>query len=94
MDTTNPRLLPFVLASDGMSNEACIAAAELGQYKYAGTEYGRECWMGNDLSGVGTSKGGNGKTDENQCGFVCKGAMGEVCGAANRMNLWVRGSGT
>ena len=91
-DTANPRLLSFVLASDGMSTETCLAAAELWQYAYAGLEFGRECWMGNFLGGNNTS-GGNIQAPESDCKSTCMGARGELCGGSARMSLWVKNSG-
>ncbi|KAF2478258.1 WSC-domain-containing protein [Lindgomyces ingoldianus] len=96
-DLANPRLLPVLLASDDMSVEACLAVAEAGRYAYAGLEFGRECWLGNVLQGMGTvgSSGGSDGTNgvavsEAECRQSCLGARGELCGGPSRLNLWVR----
>lgn len=88
-DTGAPRLLDTVLVSDSMSNEACVAVAEAQQYVYAGTQYGRECWLGNQVMG-NTTAVGNVKVKESECSVSCSGARTELCGGPSRVNLWVR----
>lgn len=89
IDTLNPRLLPIEYTGDNMSTEACIAIAEAQKAAYAGLEYGRECWIGDALAGNMTVVG-NVQTRESDCNLTCVGARGEFCGAAARMNLWMR----
>ncbi|KAF2108754.1 WSC domain-containing protein [Lophiotrema nucula] len=86
---SNTRLLGTQLVNDTMSTTTCLAAAEAGNYAYAGLEYGRECWLGNTLSGNNTVTG-NVRTAEDDCKLTCVGARGELCGGASRLNLWVR----
>jgi hypothetical protein len=76
-----------------MTVEACLAAAEANKFAYAGVEFGRECWMGNKLGNLLGSAGVNVRTREGECDMSCVGARGELCGGANRMNLWVRNAG-
>jgi hypothetical protein len=89
VDSGAPRLLangPFAGAEGNVTTEDCIARAETGGWKFAGLEFGSECWVGNAL-GAG---GGNGRTREGECGMSCTGARREVCGGASRMTVWVR----
>ncbi|KAF2001319.1 WSC-domain-containing protein [Amniculicola lignicola CBS 123094] len=88
-DTGSPRILPYRLASDGMTTEACLAAAEANEYVFARLEYGRECWLGDVLVGNDSSTG-NVKRKEGECGMGCGGARSELCGGGNRVNLWMR----
>ncbi|KAF2786750.1 WSC-domain-containing protein [Melanomma pulvis-pyrius CBS 109.77] len=87
-DAAERRLLPVVVTDDAMTNGVCVAAAEAAGFKYAGTEYGRECWMGN------ATTGGSGRVEEGLCGMKCAGAMGELCGGSRLLSLWVRAAGT
>lgn len=73
-----------------MSVEFCLAAAEAGGYQYAGLEYGQECWMGNALAGLDK---GNKVVGEGDCSMTCVGNRAELCGAGNRVNVWVRKAG-
>lgn len=88
VDTGNPRALTSVLASDGMSIEACLAQAEQSKYTWAGVEYARECWMGNSLASA------SGNATSSDCNMNCKGALGEICGAGSRLTLYRRNAGT
>ncbi|KAF2711719.1 WSC-domain-containing protein [Pleomassaria siparia CBS 279.74] len=94
VDEPSTRLLPTVFVSADMTNELCIAAAEVGGFKYAGTEYANECWMGNVLSVSGiVIQESNGQVDESQCGMMCAGAKKQPCGGPNRMTFWKRIAG-
>ncbi|KAF2651061.1 WSC-domain-containing protein [Lophiostoma macrostomum CBS 122681] len=86
VDSGAPRVLPFLNASDGMSTESCLATAEQMGLAYAGVEYGRECYGGNEVMGEGV----NMRAGEADCGMSCLGARGELCGGSSRLGLWVR----
>lgn len=58
-------------------------------YKYAGVEYGRECWCGDTLNLVGdVGAVPGGKVGDGDCGFVCPGNSSEFCGGRGRMSLF------
>lgn len=62
-------------------------------YKYAGVEYGRECWCGNTVNFNGTVKEGSGGTvgknvSNSECSFKCPGNSSEFCGAGSRLSLY------
>ncbi|KAH6680685.1 WSC domain-containing protein [Halenospora varia] len=75
-------------ASDSMTIEQCIASCSGGGYKYAGAEYGRECWCG-DSFGRGSSLVADG-----DCSMTCAGDKYSYCGAGNRLGVYVRGGST
>jgi hypothetical protein len=89
-DTAQPHLLSTGGAANGTSVESCLSLTESMQYKYAGLEYGTECWLGNTL----TNTTANPRAPESDCNISCIGTRRELCGGANRMNLWVRNAGT
>lgn len=70
-----------------MTIELCLSTCY--DYKYAGVEYGRECWCGNTLNLVGNegASPASNVTDES-CGFLCPGNATEYCGAGGRMSLF------
>ncbi|KAL8717991.1 MAG: hypothetical protein Q9181_008250 [Wetmoreana brouardii] len=59
------------------------------QYKYAGIEYGRECWCGNTLAASSAQA-----TAETQCNKKCPGDATEICGAGNRLTLYTKKAAT
>ncbi|KAH8672637.1 hypothetical protein BGZ60DRAFT_282514 [Tricladium varicosporioides] len=75
-------------ASDAMTVEQCITSCSSGGYRYAGAEYGRECWCG-DSFGTGSSL-----VLDGDCSMTCAGDKYEYCGAGNRLGVYVRGSGS
>lgn len=66
-----------------MTVEYCLKSAKTAGYKYAGVEYGRECWVGNAIN----PSSGN-ATNQADCDMVCGGNALEFCGAGNRLNLY------
>ncbi|XP_034276686.1 sialate:O-sulfotransferase 1 [Pantherophis guttatus] len=56
--------------------EACAERA----YKYAGLEYGAECYCGNQLP-VNIAK-------QEECNNECKGEKGTICGGINRLSVY------
>jgi hypothetical protein len=83
------RALSKLLASDGMTVSACLAAAEAKGYSWAGLEYGRECWMGNSLNNSPVNA-----TLPTECSMACKGDKGSICGNASRLSMYLRNPGT
>jgi len=80
---TNVRALSAAsFTNDLMTIEKCAAACS--QYKYAGAEYGRECWCG-DSFGAGSSL-----TADSDCSMTCTGSEFEYCGAGDRLSVYIR----
>lgn len=80
----SPRALSVSASSDSMSVDACQKLAAAGGYTWFGTEYGRECWMGNSLA-AGTT---NATTSD--CNMACNGMPGQLCGGPSRLSLYKR----
>ncbi|CAK7235232.1 Mitochondrial intermediate peptidase [Sporothrix bragantina] len=52
-------------------------------YTYAGLEYARECWCGQDLSALAAQE------PEAQCNLPCDGDTGTLCGGDLRLTLYM-----
>ena len=66
----------------GNTNERCQAACNAGGYSYAGTEFGSQCFCGNQIQ-----NGGSAVTD-GSCNKACAGNATEICGGPNRLSLF------
>ncbi|KAG5951107.1 hypothetical protein E4U53_003760, partial [Claviceps sorghi] len=72
-DNTPSRQLPLqILATDAMTNAACIQACYAKGYTFCGTQYHRECWAGNTIPLV--------KASDANCNYYCAGDLKQVCG--------------
>lgn len=69
-------------AADDMTNESCAAFCE--GFAMFGTEYGRECFCGDELHARAA------EAPEEQCSMLCAGADDEFCGNRNRLSVYVR----
>jgi hypothetical protein len=79
----NPRMLSSkILASDDMTVESCIDLADANGYMFAGLEYGRECWVGNNLLNPILNAAAS------ACNMSCKGFVGELCGAGSKLSFY------
>lgn len=78
------RALSDLWGDDGMSVNSCLTRCPTANY--IGVEYGRECWCGKTLRAEATLKGSK------ECNMVCKGNVGEYCGAGDRINMYTRRS--
>ncbi|TPX17910.1 uncharacterized protein E0L32_003011 [Thyridium curvatum] len=68
-----------------MTREMCFYDCYNGGYKFAGLEYGTECWCGNELAN------GTAHVDDAVCNMPCGGNPAETCGAGNTLQLYVNG---
>ncbi|KAK0099474.1 hypothetical protein ONS96_008312 [Cadophora gregata f. sp. sojae] len=68
---------------DGNTIERCVTACY--PYKYAGAEYGRECWCGNEL------KGASKVSEYDFCNMPCAGNGEQYCGGIVALNVYVVG---
>ncbi|PSN72640.1 WSC-domain-containing protein [Corynespora cassiicola Philippines] len=84
-DSVGARILSVVGIVEGgaaaMSPKTCTDACANGNYKYAGVEYAGECYCGNTLDND------NGPAEDG-CDMPCNGNSSQLCGGANRMNLY------
>ncbi|TID00360.1 putative fungistatic metabolite [Colletotrichum higginsianum] len=69
-------------ANDSMTLETCGGFCQ--GNKYFGTEYGRECWCGDEF-GTGSVLAAN----QEDCSFPCGGDSTQLCGAGNRLSVYV-----
>ncbi|OHF01835.1 WSC domain-containing protein [Colletotrichum orchidophilum] len=69
-------------ANDSMTLESCGAFCE--GLAYFGTEYGRECWCGDEF-GTGSALAANQK----DCSFPCAGDSTQFCGAGDRLQVYL-----
>lgn len=67
-------------AMEAMTNEKCAEFCE--GFEYFGTEYGSECYCGDDLSEESA------EADVGQCDMLCSGSVMEYCGAGDRLSVY------
>ncbi|KAI2464975.1 WSC-domain-containing protein [Annulohypoxylon bovei var. microspora] len=65
----------------GMTNEMCASYCQDKGFSLAGTEYSRECYCGNAITGVMIA-------DDGQCDMKCKGDVLEFCGGSSKLSVW------
>ncbi|KAK6522472.1 hypothetical protein TWF281_003033 [Arthrobotrys megalospora] len=91
VDPTNSRVLTGGSNTDhsttGMTVEKCIALAAAAGARYAGVEYGGECYWGPTRNSAQSAA-------LSDCNMPCDGNAAEVCGAGNRILIYDSGSGT
>ncbi|KAI1626313.1 hypothetical protein EDD37DRAFT_339263 [Exophiala viscosa] len=63
-----------------MTNDGCISFCDNAGLAVAGTEYGGQCFCGDDISST--------KLDEAECSMPCTGATNEVCGGSAALSVW------
>ncbi|KAL2357763.1 WSC domain-containing protein [Cryomyces antarcticus] len=68
-------------ANDTMTVATCLAFCGT---RYAGLEYGRECWCSENLSALSN------KLPDTNCSIPCQGNNSEVCGGALTLTLYNR----
>lgn len=68
--------------SDTLTIEECVASCS--GYKYAGAEYGRECFCAD------TFTAGSELVPNTDCYFTCAGSQYEYCGAGNRLSVYIK----
>ncbi|KAI0154753.1 putative glyoxal oxidase [Xylariaceae sp. FL1272] len=69
------------VAGSQMSAKTCTAACQAAGYILAGTEYGGECYCGNEISNDGAPA-------DDGCDMKCNGNSTEICGGSNRLNVY------
>lgn len=72
-------------SGNAMTAGACIAYCEERDFIYAGTEFGIECFCGNNLANGSTN------TTLSECNMPCSGDSTQPCGAGGRLNVYWSG---
>ncbi|KAL9113797.1 MAG: hypothetical protein Q9227_002243 [Pyrenula ochraceoflavens] len=69
--------------SSGMTTESCMSYCSSGtnNYRYAGTEFGTECYCGDILENFST-------TGQKTCTKACAGNSTEICGGASALSVY------
>ncbi|KAM0322521.1 hypothetical protein ACHAQA_009367 [Verticillium albo-atrum] len=73
-------------ADDLLTNELCVAFCRGRGFRFAGSEYRRECWCGNTLAE--TRVPGTTVTSLAGCGLTCGGDLGQICGGGGWLSLY------
>lgn len=60
---------------------SCYTMCQQNGYSYAGVEYARECYCGNEILSPGTP-------ESSGCDMACTGDSSTLCGGPNRLNLY------
>ncbi|EJT97082.1 WSC-domain-containing protein [Dacryopinax primogenitus] len=74
-----------VLTSATMTPLSCTQHCNDMGFIVAGVEYGGECYCGNALSQ-------SYQTPDGECNMPCSGAASEMCGAGNRLSVFIQSS--
>ncbi|TQV94241.1 WSCdomain-containing protein [Cordyceps javanica] len=72
----------FSIPTENMTAQLCMNACEDRGFALSGVEYAGECYCGNELKNYARA------TVSDGCDMTCKGNHGELCGGANRLNLY------
>jgi hypothetical protein len=73
-------------SSDAMTNERCTAFCEARGFKYAGTEWRRECWCGNSFAP--TRQPATTIASLAKCDYKCTGNQAQICGGDAWLSLY------
>ncbi|KAJ3133555.1 hypothetical protein HK101_004444, partial [Irineochytrium annulatum] len=71
-----------VIPQNAMTNEACATACHNAGYALSGTEYGIECYCGNDI------RNGGAAAPAGTCSFACPGNAAEKCGSGGHLSVY------
>jgi len=82
-DITSDRALNGASYTDttGMTNQACQAFCASKNFPLAGTEYGSECWCGQNLEATAA-------LGQSCNGIICSGNSSQLCGGRSRLSVW------
>ena len=69
-----------------MTVELCTSTCKIAGYTLAGVEYAGECYCGNTFS----NGGGPAPDGSTGCNMACNGNSAEICGGANRLNVYMQ----
>ncbi|KAI1820790.1 WSC domain-containing protein [Xylaria intraflava] len=81
--TSTRALNAFTYANDSMTLESCGSFCSTEGTVYFGTEYGRECYCGNEF------ESGSVSAPASDCSQPCAGNSSEYCGNGNRLSVYI-----
>ncbi|KAF4963891.1 hypothetical protein FSARC_8144 [Fusarium sarcochroum] len=81
-DATNSRTLSKSLNIAGNTNKKCQEACAEAGYKYAGTEFGSQCFCGNSIDNAGAA------IAQSTCNKRCAGDSATNCGGPDALSLF------
>ncbi|KAK4207615.1 WSC domain-containing protein [Rhypophila decipiens] len=82
-DNVPHRVLSAAVFSDPqMTPSKCAASCTVAGFTWSGTQYGAECYCGNELNPAST------KVAESECSMPCGGDTTLKCGASNRLSIY------
>ena len=70
-------------ANSPMTVELCVAACQEDNFPLAGLEFATQCFCGTAILGTGAPV-----SDDEGCNMACQGNATELCGGANRLNVY------
>jgi hypothetical protein len=71
-------------SASNMTIEKCTSYCSGQRFKYAGVEYGSECYCGSSLV-----NGASSSLTSGQCNMACSGQADQTCGGPNAINLYI-----
>ena len=84
-DPRGIRVLPHgPLQSSDMTIAKCKKFCADKNYNYAGVEFAKQCFCGNDRPNI--------LAPETDCSMPCTGDKSETCGAGHRINVYLLGN--
>lgn len=84
------RTLPDAMTSsdDDMTNEACLAFCDAQGFRFAGTEWSRECWCANAYAP--TRQPADTLASLAACDYPCTGDAAQFCGGDSWLSLYAK----
>ncbi|CAC5391547.1 unnamed protein product [Mytilus coruscus] len=74
-----------------MENNRCLLYCKDQGYKYAGTEYGDQCYCGDDPYQYGPEDVSNDYVKDYDCNIQCLGDTEQICGGIFRLSVYATG---
>ncbi|KAJ7093925.1 WSC domain-containing protein [Mycena belliarum] len=84
-------LVGYSFTSASLTVTSCVAECNARGFRYAGAEYGSECYCGNSFEGGDT---GGGTIASSECTMNCPGDATQICGAGFRLSSYEKRSNT
>ncbi|KAF8341317.1 uncharacterized protein EI90DRAFT_1719489 [Cantharellus anzutake] len=84
-DTSNRALKGYSTSSSSNSVTSCESTCQAQGFKYAGVEYGQECYCSNSITT--TSMTGT-LQSPSDCNMPCSGNSQQICGGSYRINIY------